>query len=262
MRALARLLALAAVLVLGLAHAADATTRPFPRFRLRTCSRADFTSAGVPVRAELCRAIVDAQAGRAVIVLHGCGGFSTFDHRLAGDLPQKGIATLYVDFFAPTPPPGRRGFCGGPGRTRTGFRVDVFASWEQVVLSARSALAHTPGIDPHRIGIVGWSLGGGLAVATAASAGLTPPFAAVVGFSTGGGRGEPITGRLPPMLLLSGGTTDAIPLSDTRALYDAARAAGDHVELFVYPHGRHDWAGAQGRAGMARTVRFLRTEMV
>jgi dienelactone hydrolase len=198
-------------------------------------------------------------------VLHGCGGFSTFDHRLAGDLPQEGIATLYIDFFAPTPPPGDRGFCGGPKTRRAASHQDVFSRWERVVLDAAAALRHARGINPHRVGVVGWSLGGGLAIATAESAvqlghGGTP-FAAVVSFSTGLGHDSQMLIHLPPLLLLSGGTTDAVPLSATEALFRAARAAGDHVELFVYPHGVHDWRGRQGRAGINRAVRFLRARM-
>ena len=87
------------------------------------------------------------------------------------------------------------------------------------------------------------------------------PFAAVVGFSTGSSPGSRAPRRLPPLLLLSGGTTDAIPLAATRALYDAVRASGDPVELYVFPHGAHDWPGRQGRAGIRRAVAFLRAEM-
>src|SRR5712691_11008036 len=72
----------------------------FPRFG-GGCSRADFPSSGTTVRAELCR--TSSPGGRAVVVLHGCGGFSTFDHRLAAELPQYGISTLDVDYFGPTP---------------------------------------------------------------------------------------------------------------------------------------------------------------
>jgi len=220
-------------------------------------------SSGTRVRAEVCRATKDAAAGRAVVVLHGCGGFSTFDHRLAGDLPQMGIATLYVDFFAPTPPPGNRGFCGV--RHATPSHRDDFSSWQQVVLDAAALLRRTPGVNAHRVGVVGWSLGGGLAVATAAAAELRGsgrrPFAAVVGFSTGGHFGSRPAVRLPPLLLLSGGTSDAVPLVATEALYRAARAAGGHVELFVYPHGVHDWRGRQGRVGIRRAVAFLGAQM-
>jgi dienelactone hydrolase len=65
-----------------------------------------FIAAGTSIRAELFRATTDSAAGRAIVVLHGCGGFDTFDHRLADTLPREGISTLYVDYFAPTPPPG------------------------------------------------------------------------------------------------------------------------------------------------------------
>src|SRR5437868_7627655 len=81
------------------------------------CVRADFSSSGGRVRSELCRA---APGATAVLVLHGCGGFSTFDHRLAVELPRAGISTLDVDYFGLTPPPGTKGFCGGGARRAGG----------------------------------------------------------------------------------------------------------------------------------------------
>jgi hypothetical protein len=77
----------------------------FPRFGAG-CKRDDFESGGSTVRAELCRS--HAAGGRAVVVLHGCGGFSTFDHRLVTTLPTYGISTLDVDYFGPTPHRGTR----------------------------------------------------------------------------------------------------------------------------------------------------------
>jgi dienelactone hydrolase len=253
--------ALAVTLLLTFAPPAGAAVRPFPRFHLRTCGRADFESEGTRVRAELCRATRNVRAGRAVVVLHGCGGFSTFDHRLAGDLPQKGIATLYVDFFGPTPPTGRRGFCGGPRPHRAFLRENLFGRWQRVVVDAARSLRHTPGIDPRRVGVLGWSLGGGLAVSTAAATESSHLFSAVVGFSTGSRPGPRTPIRLPPLLLLSGGTTDAVPVTSTRALYEAAKAAGDRAQLYVFPRGRHDWPGRQGRIGIARAVAFLDATM-
>ena len=255
---------IAVALCLGTGWAAASPvirSRPFPHFTQRTCSRADFTSAGTRVRAELCRATTNRNAGLGVVVLHGCGGFDTFDHRLADTLPASGVTTLYVDYFGPTPVPGSQGFCQTRGAGTTAFRIfDVFARWQQVVIDAGGALRRTPGIDPRAVGLVGWSLGGGLAVETA----RTEPgrFAAVAAFSTGGGRfGSSFPVKLPPTLLLSGGTHDAIPLSSTLALYDAARAAGTHVELFVYPHGSHNWPGRQGTQGIRRAAQFLRANL-
>jgi len=234
----------AGVLALGasVAHAA----RPFPRFG-SGCAREDFRSAGVVVRAERCG---PATGARAVVVLHGCGGFDTFDHRLATELPRYGIATLDVDYFAPTPPPGDRGFCGVWTRPE-----DVFARWEGVAVDAAAVLRRSY----RRIGAVGWSLGAGVAVSAAEDA---RPFAAVAAFSA---LAYPPTldraGRLPPTIFLDGGRHDIVPPQNARALYAAARAAHVPAALYVYADGTHDWPGRQGEAGIARAAAFLRLHL-
>jgi len=99
-------------LVLAVAGAAilasPAAGGGFPRFGAG-CARDDFASGGATIRAELCRA--RGGSGAAVVVLHGCGGFSTFDHRIVTALPGYGISTLDVDYFGPTQPAGKKGFC-------------------------------------------------------------------------------------------------------------------------------------------------------
>jgi dienelactone hydrolase len=249
-----------AVAVLALVCVPTAASHPFPRFKQPFCTRDDFTSASTHIRAELCHATGDASAGRAVVVLHGCGGFDTFDHRLADTLPLDGISTLYVDYFAPTPPPGKRGWCSGwHRRTPSQAHADFFAKWTRVVADAVAVLDRTRGIVPAHIGLVGWSLGGGLAVGVAQT---DRNVHAVAAFSTGLYGGAPARiAHLPPLLLLSGGTSDAIPLSSTLVLYHAARSAGTKASLFVYPHGSHSWPRQQGTIGIARAARFLRSEL-
>lgn len=215
------------------------------------CTRDDFRTQGRSVRAELCRAGGDSP--RAVVVLHGCGGFSTFDHRLASELPRFGISTLDVDYFELTPPPGKKGFCGGFHGTS-----DPFATWVVVVRDAAAALARVPGIEPNAVGVVGWSLGGGVALAVASGLAGGDPFHAVAGFSTGSFGAATLARRLPPTILLSGGRTDAIPLSETLPLYRALRAAHVPSALYVYPHGSHAWPGEQGTLGIRHAAAFLR----
>ena len=239
--------------VLALALAAGARAGGFPQFG-RGCARDDFRSVGTTIRAELCR--TSAAGGRAVVVLHGCGGFSTFDHRLATELPGEGISTLDVDYFGPTPPPGRKGFCGGP---RVG---NPFPVWVQVVRDAARALRATSGVDPRGVGVVGWSLGGGVALAAAAGPPATRPFSALAGFSTGAfGPTLAEASGLPPTILLSAGSTDAIPLADTLPLYRALTAAHVPSALYVYPRGSHDWPGRQGTLGIRHAAAFLRKHL-
>ena len=208
------------------------------------CMRADFASGGGTVPAELCRRN-DEHA--AVVVLHGCGGFGTLDHRLAATLPSRGFATLYVDYFAQTPH-GPKGFCGGRGRAS-----DPFPTWIQTARAAAAALARVPGIDPKRVGAVGWSLGGGVTIV--ASQVRPAPFRAIVLFSSCG-FGD--VGSLPPTLVLSGGSHDAVPVDDAVGLHQALVAAGVPTALHVYPNGTHDWPGRQFDAGLAWTIAFLK----
>jgi dienelactone hydrolase len=221
---------------------------PFPQMP-PSCSRDDFSSRGATVRAALC---LPGGAARVpgVVVLHGCGGFNTFDHRLAVELPQAGVATLYIDYFDPTPAPSSRGFCSGGGALEGAFSV-----WGQEVVDALATLKRAARVDSARVGLVGWSLGGGLAVASAAAGAVK--LQALVGFSTGAFGSVSGVANLPPTLLLSGGTHDAIPLSSTEQLYRALRAAGVPATLYVYPDGVHQWPTKQGSAGIAVAERFL-----
>jgi dienelactone hydrolase len=231
-------------LVAGVAGTAVAGFPTFPA----GCLRSDFHSGGGLVRAELCQG--GHRQAPIAIVLHGCGGFSGFDHRLATELPRLGVDTLDVDYFAQTPPPGRRGFCGARHKS-----ANTFTLWLQTVAAAATHLRSLPGGSERHVEVVGWSLGGGLAVASAL-AGVH--FSALAGFSTGAFGITPAKARkLPPTILLSGGSTDAIPLSETLPLYRALRVAHRPSVLYVYPHGSHQWPGRQGTLGIHAAAAFL-----
>jgi dienelactone hydrolase len=199
------------------------------------------------VRAELCRAPGVAR-GPAVVVLHGCGGFGTLDHRLSERIAARGISTFYFDYFALTSH-GRRGFCGAGPEIGSAFPV-----WQQTILDAAAALRREPAVDPRHVGAVGWSMGGFAALATASLP--EHPFRALVLFSAG--RGAQDVSTLPPTLVLSGGSGDAVPVAEAVALHRALLAAHVPTRLYVYAHGTHQWRGRQGRVGLRLTVAFLR----
>jgi dienelactone hydrolase len=236
-----RLVSVAVLAFVVAARPAGAST-PFPHFGTG-CARADFTSAAVRIRAERCG---PASGPVAAIVLHGCGGFSTFDHRLAADLPGLGIATLYVDYFAPTPPPGTRGYCFLWTRGRS-----LFTTWEKVAADAATSLRR----HYRHVAAVGWSLGAGVAIAAAED---HRSFDAVAAFSALAYPSVLDRARLlPPSLFLSGGSRDIVSPTNARLLYAAAKRAHVRSALYVYPNGTHGWPGRQGQIGRVRAARFL-----
>ena len=191
-----------AAAIAGAALGARSIPRTLPKFPSIApyCHRADFSSQGHTVRAALCREAGTANLP-AVVVLHGCGGFGGIDQILARDVPAHGVATYYVDYFGLTPQPSTRGFCGAHHGVERSFRI-----WQRLVVDATSALARMPGIDGKRVGAVGWSLAGGLALATGEyGAGATPlrhsPFRALVVLSAFDAKRQ--VAALPPTLVLS-----------------------------------------------------------
>ena len=203
------------------------------------------------MRAEFCQA----KAGKgtvAVVVLHGCGGFSTFDHRLATTLPDFGIATLDIDYFGLTPPPNRRGFCRGGGNVAA-----AMPTWIQIVNDAGTMLRKRR--HATAVGVAGWSLGGDLALAvTSASPPSRRSFAATAGFSADSLAASHPT-WLPPTILLFGGT-EKPPLRQAFVLRHKLRSRLP-LALYIYAGGTHDWQGRQGAAGIGAAATFLRKHL-
>jgi uncharacterized protein len=95
----------------------------------------------------------------AVLLLHGSGGVDGRGEYHAETLNRQGIATLEVDMWGP------RGLKGGPQSRPKRLRETYPDAFGALLF-----LAQRPDIDPQRIGIMGFSWGGGLALATASAA--------------------------------------------------------------------------------------------
>jgi dienelactone hydrolase len=180
-------------------------------------------------------------------VLHGCGGFSTFDHQLAVGLPRFGITTLYVDYFAPTPLSGARGFCSL-------WTLDpaLFRAWERVAAAGARAL----GKNFAAVGAAGWSLGAGVAIAAGED---DHAFRAIAAFSAiAYPQVLSRAAAMPSTIFLSGGSGDIVHPINAKRLYAAANRSHIASRLFIYPNGTHNWSGKQGQTGLTHAASFLK----
>jgi dienelactone hydrolase len=164
----------------------------------------------------------------ALVLLHGCGG--QLDGRgrlaeryteLAARLNALGVHALAPDSLTPR---GERELC----TQRTGTRRVTQLNRRRDALGALQWLAGRPGVDPTRVGLLGWSNGGSTVLAAtnlkhreAARAPVRPSLA--VAFYPGC-KAELERGYRPaaPLLMLLGEADDWTPAAQCKALAAAA----------------------------------------
>lgn len=203
----------------------------------------------------------------AVVFMHGCGGLiSSISHTFmsresdwAGKLNAMGIIVLMVDSFTP------RG--SGEMCSSSGFKEWLHMRRPADAYGALTFLQHQPGIVPDRIGLIGWSNGGGATLFAVArrSAGRPerfagPDFRAAIAFYPGSCN-EQRLGRdwttAIPLLILNGQADVWTPAQPCKAVVDRAVAGGAPVEFHAYPGAYHDfdWIGTKKRELTAYATR-------
>jgi len=230
-----------------------------------------------------------ASAAPALVLLHGCGGL--YDGRgalalhyreLAAWLNGQGVGALVVDSFTPR---GERSIC----TQRIGTRQVTQLQRRRDALGALRWLAAQPGVDPARIGLLGWSNGGSTVLAStnlrhpevaAAARGVRPSLA--VAFYPGC-KAELQRGYEPDaaLLMLLGGADDwtsPAPCVALAGAADSAQAAAPQFEVYAgayhgfdgmaplrlrtdVPNGEHPGQGVHvGGDAAARAASRLRLE--
>jgi len=198
------------------------------------------------------------RARGTVIVFNGNAGNRSYRGTLGARFVQAGFSVLLFDY---------RGYGGNPGSpSEEGLAADARA--------ARQYLATRPDVDQARVIYFGESLGAGVAVGLAlerppAALLLRSPFSSVVDV----GRFHypwlpvrwilkdrfPSIERVPrissPVLLIAGDRDRIVPVSQTRALFDAAREPKDLLVLKGADH--NDEELVEGPTMIARVVAFV-----
>jgi dienelactone hydrolase len=169
----------------------------------------------------------------AMVVVHGSSGVVHNDWEWATRLNDMGVATFVIDNFT-----GRGVKETATDRSRLSASADTAGA-----LAALRLLATHPAIDPKRIGVIGFSRGGSVAIDLA----LEPirravidddlRFAAHVAVYPGCSVTQ-VSAHLDgsPILMLLGGKDDYTPAPACLAHADALRAKGATVSVVVYPN--------------------------
>lgn len=180
----------------------------------------------------------------AVVISHGSGGVDSRGKFYAEALNAAGIATLEIDMWA------ARGWFGGTLNRPAGVPETLPDAY-----GALKFLSEVPNIDPDRIGIMGFSWGGVVAMLTA----TTPYTVKLYGGELNGLKFAAHIAHYPvcwvynllpgyefkeftgaPVLIQSGELDDYDVDPDTCPNL-AASTNADFISVNIYPHATHAW---------------------
>jgi dienelactone hydrolase len=192
----------------------------------------------------------------AMILKHGSAGLTGAQgdniRKWAKSMNDWDMAAFVVDSFAPR---GISESASDQSKLRSlADLADAFA--------ALKVLAADPRIDSSRIGIIGWSRGGAVAMETALESArlavLTPTdpkFAAhVVFYGMASPQYRDTATDHAPMLFLHGDADNLVPIGPTREFADWIKTQGNPVTFQTYTGVYHDFDVERGIDGSVRRV--------
>lgn len=196
----------------------------------------------VQLAAQLFRPASVATPVPAVAIFHGCGGPGQNTSRMAGLLASWGYAALVVDSFSAR---GLKDICGRnwptqPDAEARAHDIDAALAW----------LAKQPGVDPKRLGYMGYSYGGGVAMLRALSgqpdapASLSAAARAVVLVYPDCALVDALGPRLAvrqPTFFAMGALDDWTPVPRCQAVIDRVVRGKELIETKVYEGAHHSF---------------------
>jgi dienelactone hydrolase len=182
----------------------------------------------------------------AVVVLHGCNGFSPASAAIADDLKSLQYVALTVDSF------GVRDSTGECGRFFIGQEVDAYA--------ALSYLSQLPFVDPNRVAVLGNSMGGYSALLAVQRGAFEKSFdrkfrAAIAYYPSCRGLSAVMT---VPTMILVGEADDWTPAEACRKMVVQSNGDGARIDLVVYPGAYHGFNFPQLQPGTSFLGHWLK----
>lgn len=176
-----------------------------------------------------------------IVLLYGSDGLTNNGRYefAAQTIASAGYTVLLPRYFEAT----------GDSRARYGEIQTKFPAWRQAL---ETVLADRPASA--RFGLVGFSLGGALALGLAAR---SPKIRAVVDFFGFEPAGLGDGGKLPPTLILHGAADRVVPAANAASIERVIRSQGGIVESHIYPGEGHGLSLSSLPDAVGRAKTFL-----
>ena len=232
-RVRATLFALAATILLPLAHAAD-TAAPAP-------VNVSYPSGSETVHALLYRPVGGAQGKHpAIIVIHEWWGLNDWVKQQAADLAAHGYVALAVDLY-------RGQVATDP---ETAHEISRGVPEDRAMRDLKAAdtfLSADKQVDPSRIGAIGWCMGGGYALSFA----VADPNLKAVAANYGPPPTDPASLAQIHAALLGnyGGLDKGIPAASVESFAADMKKIGKPVDLKIYPDAGHAFENPNNKTG-------------
>ena len=197
-----------------------------------------------PSGSETVQAVMYTPAGKgpfpALVVIHEWWGLNDWVKEQASKLAGQGYVTLAVDLYrgpvAATPEEAHELSRGLP-RDRA----------QRDLLAAVDFLGKNQSVNPRRIGVIGWCMGGGYALDLAMAA---PHLAAaVVNYGRLATDPETLKKIQAPILGIFAGKDRGIPPADVQRFQQQMKELGKRVEVTIFPDAGHAFENPNNQAG-------------
>jgi carboxymethylenebutenolidase len=211
-----------------------------------TQSQLSLTSGGKTIAVDCYLPNANGERLPAIIGLHGSGGGHDTMGATANPLAAEGFAVFVPHYFDRT----------GTTTADKGESIRNFPLWMKTLWDVTSFVAAQPAVDPERMGILGFSLGGYLAVSLAS---IDTRIKAAAEFSGGFPREMKLfMRRLPPVLIVHGERDDVIPVSEAHHLQELLAKRNTPYEMQVYPGEGHHLGAEARRDADLRAITFFK----
>lgn len=188
-----------------------------------------------------------------LIIIHGSGGVKSVYEEEARYLAEKGIAGLVIDYYSEV----------GQGGSTQKERIRRWKDWQQRVIQGYEFLRGLPEIDPDRVGLMGLSLGGALAISVVPQ---IPEVAVLVdyfgpnieswyvswwlGYTTESYSED--LAFFPPTIILHGSMDPIVSVGHSRDFFEALKENGRIVEFHEFKGSLHAFNDSE--AGFSKST--------